>query len=75
MLKNGTVVKDLPGVKTAPTHYHQYADCCLRGGRTTSPFSMACRLTEWGFLGNLAQLRPGERLDCAEEIRKSEGAA
>ena len=75
VLKNGTVVKDLPGVKTAPTHYHQYADCCLRGGRTTSPFSMACRLTEWGFLGNLAQLRPGERLDCAEEIKKSEGAA
>ena len=27
---------------------------------------MASHMTEWGFLGNLAQLRPGEVLDCAK---------
>ena len=61
----------MPSVAAAPSHYHQYVDCCLGGGKTTSPFDMACRMTEWGFMGNLAQLRPGERLDCSKMEVKS----
>lgn len=66
VMKNGKSAPGLPMVGTAPTHYHEYVNACLQGGTTTSPFAFACRMTEWGFLGNLAQLRPGERLVCKD---------
>ena len=71
VMKDGSNPPSMPSVAAAPSHYHQYVDCCLGGGKTTSPFDMACRMTEWGFMGNLAQLRPGERLDCAKMEVKS----
>ena len=66
VMKNGKTVPALPAVGPAPSHYHEYVNACLQGGQTTSSFAWACRMTEWGFLGNLAQLRPGRRLVCSE---------
>ena len=63
VMKDGSTPPALPSVGPAPSHYHQYIDCCLGGGKTRSAFSMAAPMTAWGFMGNLAQLRPGERLD------------
>ena len=66
VMKDGSGAPGMPGVGAAPSHYHEYVNCCLCGGKTTSGFEMASHMTEWGFLGNLAQLRPGEVLDCAK---------
>jgi len=66
VMKDGSNPPSMPSVGSAPSHYHSYIDCCLRGGRTASDFAMASRMTAWGFMGNLAQLRPGERLDCSK---------
>jgi predicted dehydrogenase len=66
VMKDGSTPPDLPAVGAAPSHYREYVDACLGNGKTTSGFERACRLTEWGFVGNLAQLQPGRLLDCAK---------
>ena len=66
VMKDGSNPPDLPYVGPATSHYHEYIDRCLGGAKTRSGFEMAAPLTEWGFMGNLAQLKPGERLDCAK---------
>ncbi len=71
VMKDGSTPPAMKMVGAAPSHYHEYVSACLGGGRTRSPFSIAGRLTEWGFAGNLAQLRPGERLDCAQLVKES----
>ena len=73
VMKDGSNPPPMQMVGAATSHYHEYVDACLGAGRTRSPFSMAGRLTEWGFVGNLAQLRPGEKLDC-EKLVKGENA-
>ena len=73
VMKDGSNPPSMQMVGAATSHYHEYVDACLGTGRTRSPFSMAGRLTEWGFVGNLAQLRPGEKLDC-EKLVKGENA-
>lgn len=65
VMKKGPNRPPIPMVGPAPNHYRQYVDACLGAGVTTSGFSMACALTEWGFLGNLAQLQPGKKMNCA----------
>ena len=66
VMKDGKTPPPMPAVGAAPSHYREYVDACLGNGKTTSGFDMACRLTEWGFVGNLAQLQPGKNLICAE---------
>jgi len=62
VMKDGSEPPSMPSVGAAPSHYHEYVNCCLGGGRTTSGFAVASHMTEWGFSGNLAQLRPGEQI-------------
>jgi hypothetical protein len=66
VMKNGKSPPPMPSVGAAPSHYRQYVDACLGISETTSGFEMACGLTEWGFLGNLAQLEPEKILDCSK---------
>ena len=66
VMKDGKTPPPMPAVGAAPSHYREYVDACLGNGKTTSGFDMACRLTEWGFVGNLAQLQPGTNLSCAK---------
>lgn len=66
VMKDGAKPPNIPNAGPAPSHYHQYVDACLGGPKTRSAFAMAASMTEWCFMGNLAQLRPGERLDCAK---------
>ena len=66
VMKDGSRPPAMPGVGAATSHYHQYIDCCLGGEKTRSGFDMASHLTEWGFIGNLAQLQPNKRLECAK---------
>jgi hypothetical protein len=69
VMKDGSRPPAMPTVGAAPSHYHEYVNVCLQGGRTRTPFSMAGRLTEWGFVGNLAQLQPGKKLECAKLLK------
>ena len=66
VMKDGKTPPPMPAVGAAPSHYREYVDACVGNGKTTSGFEMACRLTEWGFVGNLAQLQPGKNLVCAK---------
>ena len=58
----------VPMANAEPSHYHEYVNCCISGGKTRTGFEVACPMTEWCFMGNLAQLSPGERLDCAKLV-------
>ena len=53
---------ELPGGGAAPSHYAEFIEACLRGGTTTSPFSVSAKMSEWCMTGNFAQLTPGKRL-------------
>ena len=66
VMKDGKTPPPMPAVGAAPSHYREYVDACVGNGKTTSGFEMACRLTEWGFVGTLAQLQPGKNLVCAK---------
>ena len=66
VMLDGSTPPPVPMANAVPSHYHEYVNCCLSGGKTRSGFEVAVPMTRWGFMGNLAQLRPGERLDCAK---------
>ena len=71
VMKDGSTPPKTPRMGPEPSHYHQYVDCCLGGAGTQSNFSMAGSMTEWGFLGNLAQLQAGEPVSPQCGTRKS----
>ena len=49
----------LPFISPVPNHYHEYVDCCLDGGKTTTEFRWTTRLTDWLLLGRKAIDNPG----------------
>lgn len=53
VLNNGTVLPP-PKVPEVCSHWHEYVNCCLEGGTTTSSFAWAGHLTEMVVLGNEA---------------------
>lgn len=62
VMKNGGKAPGLPYVGPAPSHWHEWVDCCLQGGTPTSSFAWAGRLSEMVLTGNAAMDRPGVRL-------------
>ena len=62
VMKKGGKAPALPSVGPAPSHWHEWVDCCLQGGTPTSSFRWATRLTEMVLTGNAAMLRPGQKL-------------
>ena len=58
VLKSGKVLA-APQVGPAPTHWHEYVNCCLDGGTPTSSFAWAGRLSEMVIRGNEAMVIPG----------------
>ena len=57
VLKNGKVIAP-PQVGPAPSHWHEYINCCLNGGTPTSSFAWAGRLSEMVIRGNEAMVIP-----------------
>ena len=57
--RKGGAAPKVPSVGPAPSHWREYVDCCLCGGRPACSFSWSARLTEMGLLGNVASLEPG----------------
>lgn len=66
VMKDGATPPLAPMVEPVPSHHHEYVNACLGNGKVNVGFDIAGRMTEWSFMGNLAQLQPGERLDCAK---------
>ena len=58
VLKNGKVIA-APEVGPAPSHWHEYINCCLGGGTPTSSFAWATRLSEMVIRGNAKMTIPG----------------
>ena len=57
VLKSGQVIA-APKVDPAPSHWHEYINCCLGGGTPTSSFAWAGRLSEMVIRGNNAMVIP-----------------
>ena len=53
---------NLPFIEPVPSHYHEYVDCCLDGGKARSDFSWATKLTDWILLGRKAIDNPGREV-------------
>ena len=60
VMKNGARAPDAPDVATVCSHWHEFINCCLQGGKTQSDFSWTARMTEMSLMGNVAQLTPGK---------------
>ena len=52
----------LPFLEPVPSHYHEFVDCCLDGGKARSDFSWATKLTDWLLLGRKAIDNPGQEV-------------
>lgn len=65
VMKNGKVEEAACYTGPAPSHWHEFVNCCLSGGTPQSSFAWTARMTQWGFLGNLAQLQPGKAIEYA----------
>ena len=59
--KSGKVLK-APEVGPAPTHWHEFINCCLEGGTPRSSFAWAGRMSEMVLIGNEAMSKPGVRI-------------
>ena len=53
---------NLPFIEPVPSHYHEYVDCCLDGGKARSDFSWATKLTDCILLGRKAIDNPGQEV-------------
>ena len=60
VLKNGKTIVDAPDVATVCSHWHEFVNCCLQGGKAQSDFGWTARMTEMSLMGNAAQLTPGK---------------
>ena len=57
----GNAVK-LPEVGDAPTHYHEFIDCCLAGKRAATDFSWSTYMRECVIAGEIAERVQGVKL-------------
>ena len=60
-MKNGGAAPEIEKVPKAPSHYHEYIDCCFDGKQPRSSFAWSAKLTEAVLIGNVAQLTPGKK--------------
>ena len=52
----------LPFLEPVPSHYHDYVDCCLDGGKALSDLGWTTKLTDWLLLGTKAIDNPGKEV-------------
>jgi hypothetical protein len=61
VMKNGKSAPPLPKVGPALTHFDEFAERCLDGGRTRSDFAWTTYMTDAILLGGVAERLPGRR--------------
>ena len=60
LMKYG-VAPQLPKVGAAPTHFDEFAERCLAGGKARSDFAWTTYMTDAILLGGVAERLPGRR--------------
>ncbi|MBQ6915420.1 MAG: Gfo/Idh/MocA family oxidoreductase [Kiritimatiellae bacterium] len=71
---DGTPIS-LPSVGKAPTHYHEFIDCCLAGKPAATDFSWSTYMRECVIAGEIAERVSGARLAWDADVRKFDNAA
>ena len=61
VMKGGATPPALPAVAPAPSHFDEFAACCLDGGRARSDFAWTTYMTDAIQLGGVAERLPGRR--------------
>ena len=61
VMKDGSAAAPLPRVGSAPSHFDEFAGCCLDGGRARSDFAWTTCMTDAILLGGVAERLPGRR--------------
>ena len=51
---------DLPFLEPVGSHYHDFVDCCLYGGKAATDFGWSTKLVDWLLLGRVAIDNPGK---------------
>ena len=64
VMKDGSSFEP-PFLASSPSHYHDFVDKAVYGGRARSDFSWSASMSEALFWGNIAEKRPNERIVCA----------
>ena len=78
VMKDGSAAAPLPHVGSAPSHFDEFAERCLNGGRTRSDFAWTTYMTDAILLGGVAERLPGRRHqwnDTAKTFDTSEATA
>ena len=58
---DGTFKMAMPYLEPVQSHYHDFIECCLDGGKAVSDLSWTTKLTETIIRGNLAIRNPGAK--------------
>ena len=61
VMKNGKPAPPLPKVAPAPSHFDEFVERCLDGGRARSDFAWTTYMTDAILLGGVAERLPGRR--------------
>ena len=78
VMKDGSAAAPLPRVGAAPSHFDEFAERCLDGGRARSDFAWTTYMTDAILLGGVAERLPGRRHqwnDTAKAFDTSEATA
>ncbi len=66
---------DMPAVGPAPTHYHEFVDCCLEGRRAATDFAWSTYMRECVIVGEIAERVVGTRLAWDAKARRFDNPA
>ena len=64
-----------PRVALAPTHYHEFLNCILKGGRTATDFSWSTCMRECVIAGEIAERVPGVKISWDAKARRFDSDA
>ena len=70
----GNAIK-IPEVGSAPTHYHEFVDCCLAGKAASTDFAWSTYMRECVIAGEIAERVPGAKLTWDAKNRRFDNAA
>ena len=62
ILRNDGTVSEGPAVGEAPTHFHEYVNKCLDGGKASADFAWSTHMMELILTGEIAERFPGRLL-------------
>jgi hypothetical protein len=70
----GNAIK-IPEVGPAPTHYHEFVDCCLAGKAASTDFAWSTYMRECVIAGEIAERVPGVKIAWDAKSRRFDSDA